>query len=63
MSFDWSGKGKKEPTADLRVLADINRQVYQAHIDEGFTPREAMEIVQTFMRESIRQNFGRKDDE
>ena len=59
MSFDFgSAKGRKEPTADLRLFADINRQMYQAHVDEGFSPREALELTKIFLRESIRANLG-----
>lgn len=37
--------GKMEPTADLRQMANVLRQMYVALTDEGFSSTEALTIV------------------
>ena len=53
MGFDFGSKAKKEPAAGFRTIADLNRQYYIAHRDEGFTKSQALEITIAFAVEAM----------
>jgi hypothetical protein len=49
---------KKEPSADIRQVADVVRQFYVSLVDEQFTPAEAMQLTAAFVTAQMRAGGG-----
>lgn len=44
-----------EPDSDMRIMARSNWHCYCAHVQEGFSPAQAMLIVQTIVSAALMQ--------
>lgn len=42
-----------EPSVDIRMLANVNRQLFVAHVEQGFTPQEALMIIGALLAAQI----------
>lgn len=45
--------GRREPSADMRLLANRMRQLYEALLDEGFTESQANVLVAETLRATV----------
>lgn len=45
-----------EPGADFRLMAATSRQIFVAHVEEGFSEEQAMQLTMTILGEGIRAN-------
>lgn len=61
--FNKAAKGSTEPSAELRSMASANWQFYQAHVQAGFKPEEAIALLNNIMSTLMFQNkIGDGDD-
>lgn len=54
--FNNSVQGSTEPNADMRNMANANWQFYQAHVQVGFKPEEAIALLNNIMTTMMFQN-------
>lgn len=45
-----------EPGADFRMVAATSRQIFVAHVEEGFSEEQAMQLTMTILGEGLRAN-------
>lgn len=62
--FPWgSGKPKREPNADMRIVANAMREFYQAQLDAGFGKGEAMQLTLKFLEVSLSKGIDQQGDD
>lgn len=55
--FNFTGRAKREPNADMRNFAKGLHEFYTALIGEGFDKKQALALTVVFMQEVMRNGM------
>jgi hypothetical protein len=61
--FDFGpGRAKREPNADMRIVARGLREFYTAQVDEGFSKTQAMQLTLKFLEVTLTRGIAEGDN-
>lgn len=60
--FNFKGRAKREPNADIRQLASVIHEFYSAMVMEGFSKHQALELTITFLTVTMERGMNEGGD-